>query len=192
MERPDMSPTELTAAIVQDASSGRVLMLAWMDDEALRRTRESGEAWFWSRSRQEYWHKGATSGNTMAVVEIRDDCDGDAILLRVDPAGPACHTGAESCFAPWLWRIVAEQRLPSVPQGSYVVSLLEQGVAAAAQKVGEEGVEVALAAVGEPDERLVEELADLWFHSYVLLAARGLDPERVEEELRRRHGDAAG
>ena len=107
MERPDLN--ELIPAIVQDAASGRVLMLAWMDEEALRRTRETGEAWFWSRSRQEYWHKGATSGNTMAVVEMRDDCDGDAILLRVDPAGPACHTGAESCFAPWLWRVVAER-----------------------------------------------------------------------------------
>ena len=184
MERPAV--TELIPAIVQDAASGRVLMLAWMDEEALRRTRETGEAWFWSRSRQEYWHKGATSGNTMAVVEVRDDCDGDAILVRVDPAGPACHTGAESCFAPWLWRIVAE-RAATRPAGSYVAGLLDRGTAAVAQKVGEEGVEAALAAVADSDERLVEELADLWFHSYVLLAARGLDPERVDEELRRRH-----
>ena len=181
MERP-----KLTAAIVQDATTDRVLMLAWMDDEALRRTRETGEAWFWSRSRQEYWHKGETSGNTLAVEEIRDDCDGDAILLRVRPAGPACHTGTESCFAPWLWRTIAE-RAATRPVGSYVVSLLDAGPAAAAQKVGEEGVEAALAGVSESDERLVEELADLWFHSYVLLAARGLDPARVEEELRRRH-----
>ena len=181
MERP-----ELTATIVQDADTDRVLMLAWMDEEALRRTRESGEAWFWSRSRGEYWHKGETSGNTLAVEEIREDCDGDAILLRVRPAGPACHTGSESCFAPWLWRVVAE-RAQERPPGSYVVRLLEQGPAAAARKVGEEGVETALAGVGESDERLVEELADLWFHSYVLLAARGLDPARVEEELRRRH-----
>jgi phosphoribosyl-ATP pyrophosphohydrolase/phosphoribosyl-AMP cyclohydrolase len=181
MEREDLTP-----AIVQDASNDRVLMLGYMDDEALRRTRESGEAWFWSRSRQEYWHKGATSGNTFAVEEIRDDCDGDAILLRVRPAGPACHTGAESCFAPWLWRVIAE-RAARRPDGSYVAGLLDEGVAAAAQKVGEEGVEVALAAVGDSDERLVEELADLWFHSYVLLAARGLDPARIEEELRRRH-----
>ena len=100
---------DLTPAIVQDAETDRVLMLAWMDDEALRRTRESGEAWFWSRSRQEYWHKGETSGNTLAVEELRDDCDGDAILLRVRPAGPACHTGAESCFAPWLWRRIKER-----------------------------------------------------------------------------------
>ena len=84
-------------------------MLAWMDAEAERRTRESGEAWFWSRSRQEYWHKGATSGNTMAVEELRDDCDGDALLVRVRPAGPACHTGSLSCFAPALWRTIAER-----------------------------------------------------------------------------------
>jgi phosphoribosyl-ATP pyrophosphohydrolase/phosphoribosyl-AMP cyclohydrolase len=176
---------ELRAAIVQDAATNRVLMLAWMDDEALRRTRASGEAWFWSRSRQEYWHKGATSGSTMAVEELADDCDGDAILLRVRPNGPACHTGAESCFAPWLWRRVAE-RAQERPEGSYVTSLLADGPKAAAQKVGEEGVEVALAGVSESDERLVEELADLWFHSYVLLAARGLDPSAVEAELRRR------
>ena len=177
---------ELKAAIVQDADDGRVLMLAWMDEEALRRTRETGEAWFWSRSRRELWHKGETSGSTLAVEEIRDDCDGDAILLRVRPAGPACHTGSESCFAPWLWRVVAE-RAKERPAGSYIVGLLEQGAAAAARKVGEEGVEAAIAGVSESDERLVEELADLWFHSYVLLAARGLDPARVEEELRRRH-----
>jgi phosphoribosyl-AMP cyclohydrolase / phosphoribosyl-ATP pyrophosphohydrolase len=180
---------ELRAAIVQDAETGRVLMLAWMDEEALRRTRESGEAWFWSRSRQEYWHKGATSGATMAVEELRDDCDGDAILLRVRPNGPACHTGSESCFAPWLWRRVAE-RAKERPEGSYVAKLLADGPKAAAQKVGEEGVEAALAGVAESDERLVEELADLWFHSYVLLAARGLDPAAVERELQVRHETA--
>jgi phosphoribosyl-AMP cyclohydrolase / phosphoribosyl-ATP pyrophosphohydrolase len=180
-----MADPDLKAAIVQDAADGRVLMLAWMDDEALRRTRESGEAWFWSRSRRELWHKGETSGNTMAVEEIREDCDGDAILLRVTPAGPACHTGSRSCFAPWLWRRVAE-RAKERPEGSYVAKLLDGGPAAAARKVGEEGVEAALAGAAESDERLVEELADLWFHSYVLLAARGLDPDDVEAELRRR------
>ncbi len=180
MERPDLTP-----AIVQDAETGRVLMLAWMDEEALRRTRESGEAWFWSRSRQELWHKGETSGSTLAVEEIRDDCDGDAILLRVRSAGPACHTGSLSCFAPRLWRRVAE-RAKERPAGSYVSALLDEGPAAAARKVGEEGVEAALAGASESDERLISELADLWFHSYVLLAARGLDPAAVEDELRRR------
>jgi phosphoribosyl-ATP pyrophosphohydrolase/phosphoribosyl-AMP cyclohydrolase len=179
-----MADQELRAAIVQDADDGRVLMLAWMDAEALARTRATGEAWFWSRSRRELWHKGATSGNTLAVEELRDDCDGDAILLRVRAAGPACHTGSRSCFAPWLWQRVAE-RAKERPEGSYVVSLLDRP-GEAARKVGEEGLEAALAGVSESDERLVEELADLWFHSYVLLAARGLDPDDVEAELRRR------
>jgi len=179
VERPDLTP-----AIVQDASTGRVLMLAWMDDEALRRTRASGEAWFWSRSRERLWRKGETSGNTLAVEELREDCDGDAILLRVRPAGPTCHTGSSSCFAPWLWRRIKE-RAQERPHGSYVVSLLDDP-SRAARKVGEEGVEVALAGVAESDERLVEEAADLWFHLYALLAARGLDPAQVEDELRRR------
>ena len=181
MERPALMP-----AVVQDAATGRVLMLAWMDDDALRRTRETGEAWFWSRSRERLWRKGESSGSTLAVVELRDDCDGDAILLRVNPAGPACHTGAVSCFAPWLWRRIKERERER-PAGSYVVSLLDDP-ARAARKVGEEGVEAALAGAGESDERLVEELADLWFHSYALLAARGLDPEQVEAELARRAG----
>lgn len=180
-----MAPAELTPAIVQDADSGSVLMLAYVDDEALRRTRESGEAWFWSRSRQTYWRKGETSGNTLAVAEIRDDCDGDAVLLRVRPSGPVCHTGSESCFAPWLWRRIAE-RAKERPAGSYVVSLLDAGPAAAARKLGEEGVEAALAGAAESDERLVEEIADVVFHAYVLLAARGVELNRVEDELRRR------
>jgi phosphoribosyl-ATP pyrophosphohydrolase/phosphoribosyl-AMP cyclohydrolase len=180
---------ELRAAIVQDADNDRVLMLAWMDDEALRLTRERGEAHFFSRSRERLWHKGETSGNTLAVVELREDCDGDAILLRVRPAGPACHTGSMSCFAPWLWRVVAE-RAAARPEGSYVTALLQEGTGAAARKVGEEGLEAALAGAGESDERLVSELADLWFHSYVLLAARGLDPAAVERELQVRHETA--
>ena len=185
-QTPGPGPSgQLLPAIVQDASDGRVLMLAWMDDEALRLTKETGEAWFWSRSRRSLWRKGETSGNTLAVEEIRDDCDGDAILLRVRPAGPACHTGSRSCFAPWLWRRVAD-RAKERPEGSYVARLLDAGAAAAARKVGEEGVEAALAGASESDRRLVEELADLWFHSYVLLAARGLDPDDVEAELRRR------
>lgn len=178
-------PPDLRAAIVQDAESGRVLMLAWMDDEALARTRETGEAHFWSRSRERLWRKGETSGNVLAVEELREDCDGDAIVLRVRPAGPACHTGAVSCFAPWLWRRIA-QRARERPQGSYVAKLVAAGPEAAARKVGEEGLEAALAGAGESDERLVSELADLWFHSYVLLAARGLDPAAVEDELARR------
>jgi phosphoribosyl-ATP pyrophosphohydrolase/phosphoribosyl-AMP cyclohydrolase len=173
---------ELRAAIVQDAESGRVLMLAWMDAEAERRTRESGKATFWSRSRQEYWRKGETSGNTLAVEEIRDDCDGDALLVRVRPAGPACHTGSFSCFAPALWRTISE-RARERPEGSYTTKLLEEGIPAVARKVGEEAVEVVTAALAESDERVVSEAADLMYHLYVLLAARGLDVAAVEDEL---------
>jgi phosphoribosyl-AMP cyclohydrolase / phosphoribosyl-ATP pyrophosphohydrolase len=176
---------ELRAAIVQDADSGRVLMLAWMDDEALRLTRETGEAHFFSRSRDRLWRKGETSGNTLAVEELRDDCDSDAFLLRVRPNGAACHTGSTSCFAPWLWRRVRE-RAETRPEGSYVAGLLDGGPAAVAQKLGEEGVEAALAVRSETDERVIAEIADLWFASYVALAARGLDPADVEAELERR------
>jgi phosphoribosyl-ATP pyrophosphohydrolase/phosphoribosyl-AMP cyclohydrolase len=176
---------ELRAAIVQDAATGRVLMLAWMDEEAERRTRESGEATFWSRSRQEYWRKGETSGNTLAVEEIRDDCDGDALLVRVRPAGTACHTGSFSCFAPALWRTISDRAL-NRPEGSYTTKLLDEGVPAVARKVGEEAVEVVTAALSESDERVVSEAADLIYHLYVLLAARGLDVAAVDDELRRR------
>ena len=182
MTQPD---GELRAAIVQDAETGRVLMLAWMDAEAERRTRESGEAWFWSRSRQEYWRKGETSGNTLAVEELRDDCDGDALLLRVRPAGPACHTGSLSCFAPGLWRTISERALER-PEGSYTTKLLDEGTAAVARKVGEEAVEVVTASLAESDERLVSESADLIYHLYVLLASRGVDLASVEDELARR------
>jgi phosphoribosyl-AMP cyclohydrolase / phosphoribosyl-ATP pyrophosphohydrolase len=178
-------PPELRAAIVQDAESGRVLMLAWMDEEALRMTRETGEAHFYSRSRARLWRKGETSGNTLAVEELREDCDGDAYLLRVRPNGPVCHTGSVSCFAPWLWRRVRE-RADTRPAGSYVAELVGGGASAVAQKLGEEGVEAALAVAADDDERVVSELADLWFASYVALAARGLDPSDVEAELARR------
>jgi phosphoribosyl-AMP cyclohydrolase / phosphoribosyl-ATP pyrophosphohydrolase len=173
------------AAIVQDASSGRVLMLAWMNEDAERLTQETGEAWFWSRSRNELWHKGATSGNTLRVVELRDDCDGDALLVRVEPAGPACHTGSTTCFAPDLWRTI-KARAATRPNGSYTAELLAGGVAPSARKVGEEAVELAVAALDESDERVVEEAADLVYHLYVLLAARGLDVTQVEDVLRAR------
>ena len=171
----------MKAAIVQDARDNRVLMLAWMDEEAERLTRETGEAWFWSRSRQRLWKKGETSGNTLAVEEIREDCDDDALLLRVTPAGPACHTGSRSCFAPGLWRTVVE-RVRERPEGSYVASLAEAGIARAAQKLGEEAVEAAIAATAG-DGRLVEEAADVLFHLYVLLAIAGVDIDEVEQEL---------
>jgi phosphoribosyl-AMP cyclohydrolase / phosphoribosyl-ATP pyrophosphohydrolase len=175
----------LKAAIVQDANDGRVLMLAWMDAEAERLTRESGEAWFWSRSREQLWRKGETSGNVLHVEEIRDDCDGDALLLRVRPDGPACHTGSRSCFAPALWRTISERKAER-PEGSYVASLLDAGVARAAQKVGEEAVETGIAAVSGDRDAVVSEAADLVFHLYVLLAAADVDLSEVEDELARR------
>jgi phosphoribosyl-ATP pyrophosphohydrolase/phosphoribosyl-AMP cyclohydrolase len=175
---------ELRAAVVQDARDGRVLMLAWMDDEALRLTKETGEAWFWSRSRERLWKKGETSGNTLAVEELRDDCDGDALLVRVVPSGPVCHTGSTSCFAPALWRTVVE-RVRDRPEGSYVASLADAGVERAAQKLGEEAVEAAIAATAN-DGRLVSEAADVLFHLYVLLAVAGVDVSDVEDELARR------
>lgn len=179
-------PPDLLPAIVQDARDGRVLMLAWMDADALRLTRETGEAWFWSRSRERLWKKGETSGNTLAVVELRDDCDGDALLVRVVPHGPTCHTGSTSCFAPELWRTVVE-RVRDRPEDSYVASVAEAGIAHAAQKLGEEAVEAAIAAVAD-DGRLVPEAADVLFHLYVLLAVAGVDVSEVEAELERRAG----
>ncbi len=180
----------LRPAIVQDADSGRVLMLAWMDDEAERLTRDTGEAWFWSRSRERLWRKGETSGNTLAVEELRDDCDGDALLLRVRPAGPACHTGSLSCFAPALWRTISE-RAAQRPAGSYTTELLQAGIGACARKVGEEAVEVSVAALDESAERVVEEAADLVYHLYVLLAARGIDIAQVDEVLAARGNRAS-
>ena len=177
-------PPELRPAIVQNARDGRVLMLAWMNEEALRLTRETGEAWFWSRSRERLWKKGETSGNTLVVEEVRDDCDGDALLVRVDPAGVACHTGSTSCFAPALWRTVVE-RVRERPDGSYVASLADAGIERAAQKLGEEAVEAAVAAAAR-DGRLVSEAADVLFHLYVLLAVAGVDVSEVEDELARR------
>lgn len=171
----------LKPAIVQDAGDGRVLMLAWMDEEAERLTRETGEAWFWSRSRERLWKKGETSGNTLAVQEIRDDCDDDTLLLRVVPNGPTCHTGARSCFAPELWRTVVE-RVRERPEGSYVASLAADGVEKAAQKLVEEAGEAAISAAAR-DGRLVEEAADVVFHLYALLAIAGVDIAAVEDEL---------
>src|SRR3954447_7267639 len=181
---PSAMRPDLRAAIVQDARDGRVLMLAWMDDEALRLTHETGEAWFWSRSRERLWKKGETSGNTLAVEELRDDCDGDALLVRVVPNGPTCHTGCTSCFAPALWRTVVE-RVRERPARSWVASLADAGVERAAQKLGEEGVEAAIAATAK-DGRLVSEAADVLFHLYVLLAVAGVDVSEVESELARR------
>ncbi|HVB51191.1 MAG TPA: bifunctional phosphoribosyl-AMP cyclohydrolase/phosphoribosyl-ATP diphosphatase HisIE [Acidimicrobiales bacterium] len=176
---------ELRAAIIQDESSGRVLMLGWMDDEALALTESSGLVHFFSRSRQQLWQKGETSGNPFHVSRMERDCDDDALLVSVHADGPACHDGSTSCFTPWLWRKIL-QREKENAEDSYVASQLAAGVAQNARKVGEEAVELAVASLSEDDERVVSEAADLWFHSLLLLRSRGLDPAAVDDELRRR------
>jgi len=174
----------LVPVIVQDWHSGEVLTLAYANAEAVRRTRESGELHLYSRSRQEQWHKGATSGNTQAVRALRMDCDGDALLALVEPAGPACHTGERTCFhngefeppapheaQPALERTLAD-RMSERPEGSYTVTLLDDP-ALAGEKVREEAEEVTRAAREESDERVDEEAADVLYHLTVLLRGRG-------------------
>jgi phosphoribosyl-ATP pyrophosphohydrolase/phosphoribosyl-AMP cyclohydrolase len=184
----------LVACVIQDWRSGEVLTLAYMNAEALERTRTTGELHLYSRSRQEQWHKGATSGNTQAVRALRLDCDGDAILALVEPAGPACHTGARTCFhrgdtetpapheaLPALERTI-EERSQERPDGSYVVKLLDD-LAFTGGKVEEEAEEVARAARDESDDRLDEEAADVLFHLTVLLHARRRALADAEEVL---------
>jgi phosphoribosyl-AMP cyclohydrolase / phosphoribosyl-ATP pyrophosphohydrolase len=188
----------LAPCVVQDWRTGEVLTLAYMNQEALRLTNERGETHFWSRSRGELWHKGATSGNTQAVRALRYDCDADAILALVEPAGPACHTGERTCFhqgtleplapheaLPSLERTVAA-RAAERPQGSYTAALLaDPGLIGA--KVEEEAEEVARAAREEDDERVAEEAADVLYHLTVLLRSRGLSLADAERVLAARH-----
>lgn len=184
----------LVPAIVQDAATRRVLMLGYMNRDAAERTQQTGRVTFWSRSRGALWEKGETSGNGLALVAMVTDCDADALLVLATPAGPTCHTGATSCFdagAPaaddtpaggdtlGVGRLAAldatvAQRLAGGDAGSYVRSLGEAGLGRAAQKVGEEGVETVIAALGESDDALAGEAADLVFHLLVLLRLRGL------------------
>jgi phosphoribosyl-ATP pyrophosphohydrolase/phosphoribosyl-AMP cyclohydrolase len=183
----------LAPCVIQDWASGEVLTLAYMNAEALARTRETGELHLWSRSRNELWHKGATSGNTQAVKALRLDCDGDAILALVEPAGPACHTGERTCFhngdltamphevLPGLERTIAA-RAAEQPEGSYTVELLSQPERVG-EKVQEEAEEVARAAREESDERVAEEAADMLYHLAVLLRSRGLSLADAEEVL---------
>jgi phosphoribosyl-ATP pyrophosphohydrolase/phosphoribosyl-AMP cyclohydrolase len=196
----------LIPAIVQDVNTGQVLMLAYMNGESLQRTLDTGETWFWSRSRGELWHKGATSGNRQRVVELRYDCDADALLALVEPSGPACHTGQQSCFyrrltdgsevgapqaaqgvLPHLEAVIQDRRANPRPD-SYTNQLLEAGQPRILKKLGEEAIEILIAAQSEGDERLVSEVADLVYHTLVLLAARDLSWADVEAELARRFG----
>ena len=180
----------LVPAIVQDATTGRVLMLGYMNRDAYERTLSVGEAVFFSRSRQRLWRKGETSGNTLKVTEIRADCDGDTLLVRAEPVGPTCHRGTVTCFGEELsatllddLQAVIDGRLAQRPEESYVAKLAAAGIARAAQKVGEEGVETALAAVTRDDEGLAEEASDLVFHLLVLLRLRGLSLEDLLAKL---------
>lgn len=197
----------LIPAIVQDASSGEVLMLGYMNQEALDRTNESGLVTFWSRSRNELWTKGATSGNQLKLAGLRVDCDSDALLVLAEPAGPTCHTGARSCFASDL--AGAEQPAPPVassiagqlfallrerdrerPAGSYTTYLLEKGVDKIGKKIGEEAAEVIIAAKNADPDELRNEASDLLYHLFVLLLNQGLTPDAVWQTLRSRHAAA--
>jgi phosphoribosyl-ATP pyrophosphohydrolase/phosphoribosyl-AMP cyclohydrolase len=195
----------LIPVIVQDVGTGAVLMQAYANREAVEKTLDTGQVWFWSRSRQSLWRKGETSGNTLALVEALADCDGDSLLVRALPAGPACHRGTRTCFEPnpahlelgWLAEIL-RSRAQADPETSYTARLLARGVERVAQKVGEEGVETALAAVslaargdeGRDQRRtaLVGEASDLLYHLLVLLQATGVEPDEIVRELLRRHG----
>lgn len=187
----------LLPAVVQDARTGVVLMLAWMNREAFERTLRSREVWLWSRARQSLWRKGETSGNVQRVTDVRVDCDGDAVLVMVEPSGPACHTGRFSCFyrgedgaerttfGPMLARLegTIEERRRLMPERSYTATLLRGGTPAIGAKVTEEADEVVRAAAGEPDDRVAAEAADLLYHLLVLLAARRVPLARVLDVL---------
>lgn len=195
----------LLPVVVQDVATGAVLMLAWANREAVERTLATGQVWFWSRSRQSLWRKGETSGNTLTMIEALPDCDGDTLLIRALPAGPACHRGTRTCFEPnpahlelgWLAEIL-RSRAGADPETSYTARLLAGGIERVAQKVGEEGVETALAAVsldargdegrGVRRAAFVGEAADLLYHLLVLLQASDVEPDEVVRELARRHG----
>jgi len=195
----------LVPAVVQDARTREVLTLAYMNEESLRRTLAEGETWFWSRSRSELWHKGATSGNTQRVVEVRPDCDSDALVVLVEPRGPACHTGAASCFGSEageveanigvvleeVYRVVSDRRR-EMPEGSYTTYLFEKGLNKILKKVGEESAETIIAAKDGDDEALKAETADLLYHLVVMLVERGLTLEEVGRELARRRKGKGG
>ena len=196
----------LVPAVAQDVNSGEVLMLGYMNPGALKRTLEGGEVWFYSRSRSDLWHKGEVSGNYMRVKSAAVDCDGDTIILQVEPDGPICHTGNQTCFftpiedfpefkrtekGPGILEdlfAVIQDRKRDMPEGSYTAQLFSDGTKRIAQKVIEEAGETALAAAVGDKEELVKESADLLYHTLVLLSAMGARPEDVWRELRSRQG----
>lgn len=195
----------LVPAVVQDVHTGRVLMLAYMNEESLKKTIESGQTWFYSRSRQELWHKGATSGHIQMVKRIDYDCDGDALLVQVEQVGGACHTGAATCFyrtmtgepitgtdnfLAELERIIAQRKVEK-PEGSYVAKLFDKGLDRILKKVGEEAGEVIIAAKNEDRGELIYESGDLLFHLLVLLKEKDVALSEVLAELASRHRPAA-
>ena len=189
----------LVPAIVQDADTGAVLMLGYMNREAVEQTLARKRAVFFSRSKQRLWEKGETTGHTLDVLGLALDCDNDTLLVTARPRGPACHNGTLTCFGDeprsaatriaFLAKLegVIAQRATEKPEASYTARLLDKGVARVAQKVGEEGVELALAGVGEPEQKVIEESADLLFHMLVLLRARGIAFDQVVRQLESRH-----
>ncbi len=196
----------LVPAVAQNATTGEVIMLGYMNPGSIKRTLEGGEVWFYSRSRSDLWHKGEVSGNYMRIKSASMDCDGDTILLQVEPDGPICHTGNPTCFFTSfdeLPEFVKEEKGPGVmeelfsviqdrkrdmPEGSYTAQLLKEGVDRISQKVIEEAGEAAIAGVKGDKEHLVRELGDLFYHALVLLSASGARPEDVWQELRQRQG----
>ena len=202
---PSYDDKGLVPCVVQDAERGTVLMLAWMNAEALRLTRETGEVHFYSRSRQALWKKGETSGNVLSLVELRIDCDHDDVLVRARPAGPTCHTGTTACFfhkddgtdddgvpavtvLEQLDRVLQARRDSSSGEKSYTRSLLDKGMPKILEKIAEESGELAAELPAGPDDKVIYETADLLFHVMVGLTARGIPVERVLAELGRRFG----
>ncbi|MFK4998313.1 bifunctional phosphoribosyl-AMP cyclohydrolase/phosphoribosyl-ATP diphosphatase HisIE [Bacillus sp. N9] len=196
----------LVPAVIVDDRNGEVLMLAYMDEKAYEKTLETKETWFYSRSRGEYWNKGATSGNKQIVKSIQLDCDGDSLLIRVEPLGPACHTGAQSCFYNWvdgeeqertnttIYQDLSEEikeRKTAPIQGSYTSYLFEKGTDKIAKKLIEEAGEVIIAAKNNDKDELVNECGDLLYHLLVLLSDQGVSLESVEAELRKRSSKKA-
>ncbi|RRN74845.1 bifunctional phosphoribosyl-AMP cyclohydrolase/phosphoribosyl-ATP diphosphatase HisIE [Peribacillus simplex] len=198
----------LIPAIIQDAGTGEVLTLAYMNEESLKLSIEKGETIFFSRSRNELWHKGATSGNKQKIIEMKYDCDQDALVVRVVPAGPACHTGATSCFSEYIYQnneagqamqanvtflteleTLIKKRKSEMPEGSYTTYLFEKGVDKILKKVGEEAAEVIIAAKNRDAEELSMESADLLYHLFVLLQEQELPFQAVLDVLKARHSD---
>ena len=185
----------LIPAVIQDARTREVLTVAYMNEEALRLTLERGETHFWSRSRQQLWHKGETSGNFQKIVTLRLDCDCDSVLVEVKPLGPACHNGSYSCFGveaafggtiQELYELIQERR-KTRPEGSYTTRLFNEGLDKIVQKVGEEAVETVIAAKNDSAQRIVEETSDLLYHLLVMLVEKGVTLDQLKLELQQRH-----